>query len=320
LDPGGFVNLIARSDGSSPALTLRREAAGTSYVPTVSFVSPGGTPHDLLNSIQGLNSHVSWVAREDGRLGWGPGDFIDPDVFLARLSNGVLTVSGAGTNTAAFAVTGEMKTGVASVLSSVAVSPPAPAIGEGVKLFASSDGIKARAAGLVYGLRPAQADQISAYCAFDPAAANSTSLALTSGVLYLVRILITDSRALARIGMNVVGGGLGLIANQCLAGVYDSVGNLISFTGDQSVAWATAGAKNMALSSTAISAGVYYLGILSNGATGPTVSRSQGLGNWLTSGSGTRFGRYGTAQIALPVAITTASITSDTDNKFMSVS
>ena len=86
----------------------------------------------------------------------------------------------------------------------------------------------------------------------------------------------------------------------------------------------TAGSKNMTLNavgSLAVSPGFYYVGFLSNGTTGPTVSRSAGLGNWLqTGGASTNFGRYGTGQTSLPATLTLTSITTDSDNKFCSVS
>jgi hypothetical protein len=67
--------------------------------------------------------------------------------------------------------------------------------------------------------------------------------------------------------------------------------------------------------------GYVWAVILSNATTGPTVSRSAGLGTWLQSGgSSTNYGKYGTGLTTIPTSITVASITVDTDNKFASAS
>ncbi|MDB5175439.1 MAG: hypothetical protein JWM81_297 [Candidatus Saccharibacteria bacterium] len=322
-DGSGWVALSSNTDGSIPALTLTRESPGVSYVPAISIAHPGGTNYDIIDIKLGTNTHLSYALRDDGRQVWGPGDTADPDVYLLRSSAGLLQITGPGSNPGSLAVTGYLQSNN-MLLPDVSSAPSSPGVGGGVQVFAQADVLKVRNSGMTYSLGPPLTAKFSAIVAYNPEDANSTSSALTSGVIYLIRLAVPDTRTLARVGFNIVAGGVSLTAGQCFAGIYDAAGNLLGQTADQAAAWATAGAKNMtpvAVGSLSVNPGYVYAAFLSNGTTGPTISRSLGLGNWLqVGGAGTNYGRYGAGQTSLPTTLTLASITTDADNKFCSIS
>jgi len=322
-DNSGWVSLASNSDGTIPNLSVVRQAGGTYYVPNISIHNPGSANYDLLSTKLGTNTHVSFAVRDDGRLAWGPGDTGDADVFQQRVAGGVVQISGPGTTTGNLSVTGFVQSNNLALPNAIS-TPTAPASGGGVQVYSQADALKVRNVGMAYTLGPPQTAKFTALCAFAPEEANSTSSALTSGVIYLIRIIVPDSRVLSRVGFNIIAGGTGLISGQCFAGIYDAAGNLLGQTSDQSAVWNTSGSKNMNLSSVGsllVNPSYVYAAFLSNGTTGPTISRSNGLGNWLqVGGANTNYAKYSSGLTSLPTSITMTSLTIDSDNKFCSIS
>lgn len=108
---------------------------------------------------------------------------------------------------------------------------------------------------------------------FEPGSAGNTS-ALTVGRRYLMRVDVPVPITVTALSTYVQTAGAVLTVGQNLAAIYDAAGNRVAITDDQSVAWATAGAKDMALTaSVALAAGYYYVAVVSNGTTGPTLNR-----------------------------------------------
>jgi len=127
----------------------------------------------------------------------------------------------------------------------------------------------------------------------------NTQLLTTAGTLYLCRIPINYATTITNVVIHISTQGSGLTSGQNFAALYSSAGNLLSFTADQAAAWATVGAKIMALSAAqAVAIGYYYVGIFANGTTLPTLFRSVSGGvansnlsaansNWATCANGT---------------------------------
>lgn len=152
--------------------------------------------------------------------------------------------------------------------------------------------------------------------AYDPATAVSSS-SPTLGKVYLIKMRVNAATTISKLLIWVAAGLTGnatLTSGQNFAALFDNAGNQLAITADQTAAWATSGAKTMALISPyTAAAGTYYVGLLMNGAAGtgtmPTWSRSvsTAIGNiGLTSGA-YRFMSSGTGQTAMPSSITLAS-------------
>lgn len=154
---------------------------------------------------------------------------------------------------------------------------------------------------------------------FDPATTN-TSTALASGVLTLVKVRLTAPATIASICGHITNAGVTLTAGQNLAGLYNAAGVLLGSSADQSAAWASAGAKVMAIapvsgqSLTNLPPGVYYVALLSVGTTPPQFARASGVGttNVNLAAGAYRFATYGAGLTALPSPLTLTSAASAT--------
>lgn len=147
--------------------------------------------------------------------------------------------------------------------------------------------------------------------------ASGGTAALTSGVVYLIRVpLYGGTATITNIIAGVNAAGSGLTASQCFAGIYDSTGAKIGGTADQSAVWNSTGLKTMALSggpftTTSLYA---YVVLISNGTTNPQFCRSAGGGSigsgivtLSSSGSQMPFATNGTGATALPSSLTYSS-------------
>lgn len=137
--------------------------------------------------------------------------------------------------------------------------------------------------------------------AYPVEAAATSGAPATAGLLYLVRLHLPVTANITNIDMFATPGGTALTAGQCFAALYTSTGALIAQTADQAAAWASAGAKTMALAGGPynLTAGDYYAGWWHNGTTAPSWSRSQnasgGLANYGLSAPNLRFATANTA-------------------------
>lgn len=162
---------------------------------------------------------------------------------------------------------------------------------------------------------PVSADRMSDFSNYtgrthDPAALTNSAVA-TSGTIYLLGVKALSSKSITRLDVGVITAGSGLTSGQCVVGLYDSSGNLLATSSDQSSAWTSTGLKTASISSTAVTQGsIYYVAILAVGTTPPAFLRGQNTGsiaNAGNSGSPFRFNNGPAAQTSLPSTITMMS-------------
>lgn len=103
----------------------------------------------------------------------------------------------------------------------------------------------------------------------------ASSSALTAGTVTMVQVTLPNAATLSTLTVSVFAAGATLTAGQNFAALYSAAGTRVAVTADQSAAWATTGEKNMAFTSPyAAAAGLYYLALLANGTTPPTIFRT----------------------------------------------
>jgi hypothetical protein len=137
------------------------------------------------------------------------------------------------------------------------------------------------------------------------------NIALTSGKIYVARIRI-DERAFAQnIYAHVNVAGATLTAGQCLAGIYDQLGNQWDVTSNQATAWASTGRKSMGGFGDNYKPGIYYLALLAVGTTMPQFAGA--IANPIADGNGAvapnRFMQASAAgSTSLPATLTLSSM------------
>lgn len=151
------------------------------------------------------------------------------------------------------------------------------------------------------------------YWQFDPGT-NMVGTTITSGTVNMSKLWFRQAVTITNVALAINTAGSGLTANQNFAGLYDSLGTLLSATADQSANWATAGFKEMALTAPqAVAAGYYYVAVVSNATTTPAFARGSALNSAIANAKLTATnGRFTTgpaAQTSLPASITMASRT-----------
>lgn len=120
---------------------------------------------------------------------------------------------------------------------------------------------------------------------YDAALQNTFNIALTAGDIYLALLPIRKTCTITNVIVGVVAGS-GLTSGQNFAGLYDSSGNLLSATADQTTNWASTGIKAMALTAPqSVTPGLYYVALLANGTTKPSPFYNSALNG--TGGGGT---------------------------------
>jgi hypothetical protein len=157
--------------------------------------------------------------------------------------------------------------------------------------------------------------------AFDPLLAY-TSAAPVAGTQYFSAIPIRRHSLITNIIMDVQTAGAGLTAGQCVAGLFDKTGKLLSATADQATNWQSTGLKTMALSSPQpVMPGIYYAAHLWNGTTGPKFAycAAQLATNGANSGSFMRAG-LDVAHPTITSFVSPATITSSNTPYWAAVS
>jgi hypothetical protein len=161
---------------------------------------------------------------------------------------------------------------------------------------------------------------------FDPNVASSSGLLLVTGVIYIGAIPVRQAHTITNLWCHVTNVGSGLVASQSFMGLYSSAGTLLSATADMSGDFTSTGTKSKALTTPqAVVPGMYYVAVVSNGTTPPSLARgtqvSISLANaanltaaaarWATNGTGT----------TLPSSLTMASnVTSNAANVWLGAS
>jgi hypothetical protein len=136
----------------------------------------------------------------------------------------------------------------------------------------------------------------------------------TSGTVTMVKLWFRQALTVTNVAIGLGAAGVTLTAGQNFAGLYDSSGNRLGVTADQAANWVSSGFKEMALTvPVAVAAGAYYVAILSNGTTPPTLARggilTASFANAKLTATTGAFTTGPAAQTTLPVSITMASRT-----------
>lgn len=141
-----------------------------------------------------------------------------------------------------------------------------------------------------------------------PEATQSVGTIAVSGAMRLQRHKIRVASTITNLHMGVLVAGSGLTAGQNFMGIYDTAGNLIAQTGDQSTNWTTVGMRTSPLTSPInLPAGDFYVGFLANGTTPPTFARghdnSSSFINGLTASGQHLYISNGAGLTALPATV-----------------
>lgn len=144
--------------------------------------------------------------------------------------------------------------------------------------------------------------------------ANFGNTAPALGVVTMVAVPLRQTATVSRIILSIPSGvaGVTLTAGQNFAGIYNSAGTRVGVTADQASNWQSTGVKDMPLTVAAnLTAGMYYVAVVTNGATGPAFARqtsdSQGSLNANLTAATFRVSTILTGQTSLPASITMAS-------------
>lgn len=162
---------------------------------------------------------------------------------------------------------------------------------------------------------------------YDPAIQDSSG-ALANGVLGLTRISITETgRTLNNIIGEVSAAGVDLVVGQNFAGLYNSAGQRLAITADQTTNWQSTGLKVMpVVAPVVLPPGLYWVAVISNTATTiPSFRRSSASAvaaaiNIGQTGGNTRFGSWGVGQTTLPGTINTAIINQSGSARWVAIS
>ncbi len=143
--------------------------------------------------------------------------------------------------------------------------------------------------------------------------ADSSSTALTSGTLYVIRVITEDGAVSAARTIRLYQWSAASALTLAKTAVYDSSGTQVGASADQSSTWNTAGPTNRTISTGtfAVTKGAtYYITILVVGTTGPTFSRysNQGPMNAGLSGASLLFATGPTSLTDVPTTITPSSL------------
>ncbi|MFE6903778.1 hypothetical protein ACFVFJ_44355 [Streptomyces sp. NPDC057717] len=148
---------------------------------------------------------------------------------------------------------------------------------------------------------------------FDPANTIDVST-LASGTVYMAAVRVRERTTLSNISIYLSSAGVTLTAGQNFAGIYNSSGTRLAVTADQASAWASSGAKTMALAApVAVYPGTYYIALVCNATTPIVVSRGSGNAGQVNIGLTAGTARYtsgGTGwvtQTSLPASGTLAN-------------
>lgn len=139
----------------------------------------------------------------------------------------------------------------------------------------------------------------------DPTTVTNT-LALTSGQIWVHRLISTRSQAVTKIMVACQAAGSGLTAGQNMAAILDAAGNRIAQTGDLSAVWNATGNLTLNLSASVnLYAGYsYYVALLAVGTTPPTLRRANLtntlIGNFNSPTSAPRFATSAGGKTSIP--------------------
>lgn len=156
-------------------------------------------------------------------------------------------------------------------------------------------------------------DHALTHWTFSPAT-NMVGSTITSGTVSMSKLWVRQPVTISVVGVGITAIGAALVAGQNFLGLYDSAGNRLGQTADQTASWGTTGYKQAALTAPVpLTAGYYYVATLTNAGTSPSFARGSALTASIANANLTATdGAYTTGpagQTTLPVSITMASRT-----------
>lgn len=146
---------------------------------------------------------------------------------------------------------------------------------------------------------------------YDPVFASSNST-LTNGTVYLIGIYVRRSLTISKVWWAHSTAGATPTSTQNVAGLYSSVGSLLSSVNIDAKVTNGNAAQNATLTAPqVVTPGLYWIGLVFNATTAPTLLRTngalQGLNNVNLTTSTKRFATNSTTQTTLPSSVTPAS-------------
>lgn len=113
---------------------------------------------------------------------------------------------------------------------------------------------------------------------FDPALATGNTVLATAGVRYGGRFFVSEAKTIPGLWGHVVTAGVGLTTGQNFGELFDSAGNLVAQTIDQTSGWGSSGLKQMMFATpVALQPGWYDASFTFNGTTGPAFARAASI-------------------------------------------
>jgi len=160
---------------------------------------------------------------------------------------------------------------------------------------------------------PSALDQGMISWQFDHAT-NMVASTITSGTISWSKLWIRQPVTITNVCVHIGTVGAALVAGQNFGALYDPAGNRLGVTADQTANWGTTGFKSMALTApVAVTAGYFYVAILTNAGTSPSFARGSALvatiPNANLTATDARFATGPAGQTTMPVSVTMASRT-----------
>ncbi len=137
---------------------------------------------------------------------------------------------------------------------------------------------------------------------YDPVMANAGQV-IATGSLHFSKVLVMTSTNITSVIYNVSTIGTTLTAGQNFVAVYDSAGNRVAVSADQTTNFGVLGTKTATFASTPLSSGTYYIGFLANGSVAPAIRGVVNTDTMLNAGTTTstpRFARFGAGLTTTP--------------------
>lgn len=172
-----------------------------------------------------------------------------------------------------------------------------------------SDPVTPASLGLV-DTTPADAGLIT--WSYPPWAASSAGPG-NSGTIYYMRVRVPAAATVTGARLYQTAPGATLTSGQCLVGLYDSAGNRVAISSDQSAAWASGSQVNRDAAFTSqysATAGYYWVAMLFVGSTGPSWSKGPPSGLMNAGWPAAPFPALVSAggQTALPASVALSSL------------
>lgn len=141
------------------------------------------------------------------------------------------------------------------------------------------------------------------------------SLAVGANMVHLMRIKLPRAMTITNVIHRQTGTPT-LTSNQNFAALYDTAGNRVAVSADQTTAWGAAGLKTTAMTTPyAAPAGFIYAALLFNGSGMPNLGRfgtASAFNNAGLSAANLRFASTASGQTSMPTTITMANLVDDT--------